>query len=220
MKLTLLAAFAALTLTAAPAVSQTVVNSAPTGGFTYGNGNNYTPANAVVTSNTATNSELAVRFHEYQQPAGASDANGLYTFSLGTILSFDYSIGSIVAQRELLPLQSGASIFLTNLLTGQTANYNPFQPDNTLTAAGDTQNSARLTFASLAGLGFNANVNNTYRIDLSQGGNVATAFAQVGTGAVAAVPEPATWAMMLMGFGAVGFSVRRNRRKTLVAQMA
>ena len=30
----------------------------------------------------------------------------------------------------------------------------------------------------------------------------------------AAVPEPSTWAMMLIGFGAIGFSMRR-RRKTL-----
>ena len=28
-----------------------------------------------------------------------------------------------------------------------------------------------------------------------------------------AVPEPATWAMMLMGFGAVGVSIRRRRRR-------
>jgi len=28
-----------------------------------------------------------------------------------------------------------------------------------------------------------------------------------------AVPEPATWAMMLMGFGATGFALRRTRRK-------
>ncbi|TCJ32191.1 PEP-CTERM sorting domain-containing protein [Parafrankia sp. BMG5.11] len=28
-----------------------------------------------------------------------------------------------------------------------------------------------------------------------------------------AVPEPATWAMMLFGFGAVGFGMRRRRSK-------
>jgi len=33
------------------------------------------------------------------------------------------------------------------------------------------------------------------------------------------VPEPATWAMMLMGFGAAGYSMRR-RRKTVLAQLA
>jgi hypothetical protein len=35
----------------------------------------------------------------------------------------------------------------------------------------------------------------------------------------ASVPEPATWAMMLMGFGAVGFSMRR-RRTTALPQLA
>lgn len=34
---------------------------------------------------------------------------------------------------------------------------------------------------------------------------------------VAAVPEPATWAMMMIGFGAVGASMRYRRRKTSVA---
>jgi len=33
------------------------------------------------------------------------------------------------------------------------------------------------------------------------------------------VPEPATWAMMLLGFGAVGYSLRR-RRRTNIAQLA
>ena len=36
--------------------------------------------------------------------------------------------------------------------------------------------------------------------------------------AVAAVPEPATWAMMLVGFGAIGAATRRSRRKTAIAQ--
>ena len=34
-----------------------------------------------------------------------------------------------------------------------------------------------------------------------------------------AVPEPATWAMMLLGFGAVGMVIRR-RRKPVLAQLA
>ena len=35
----------------------------------------------------------------------------------------------------------------------------------------------------------------------------------------AAVPEPATWAMMLLGFGAVGFSMRR-RNQVMMRQIA
>ena len=36
---------------------------------------------------------------------------------------------------------------------------------------------------------------------------------------ITAVPEPATWAMMLLGFGAVGFAMRR-RRQPMLAQLA
>ncbi len=35
--------------------------------------------------------------------------------------------------------------------------------------------------------------------------------------AIAGVPEPATWAMMLLGFGFVGFMMRSNRQKTGLA---
>lgn len=42
---------------------------------------------------------------------------------------------------------------------------------------------------------------------------------QIVTGAV---PEPGTWAMMLIGFGSMGVALRRNRRRsaTLIAQVA
>jgi hypothetical protein len=40
-----------------------------------------------------------------------------------------------------------------------------------------------------------------------------------GTGMAGAVPEPATWAMMLLGFGAVGL-VARQRRRTGIARAA
>jgi hypothetical protein len=40
-----------------------------------------------------------------------------------------------------------------------------------------------------------------------------------GTVTINAVPEPGTWAMMLVGFGAAGYAMRRRRRPVL-AQMA
>jgi PEP-CTERM motif len=44
----------------------------------------------------------------------------------------------------------------------------------------------------------------------------------IGTpGGTPPVPEPATWAMMLVGFGATGFAMRRSRRKqTMIGQIA
>jgi hypothetical protein len=39
----------------------------------------------------------------------------------------------------------------------------------------------------------------------------------VGTASVAAVPEPASWAMMLVGFGRAGTAMRRRRASVSVA---
>ena len=39
-------------------------------------------------------------------------------------------------------------------------------------------------------------------------------------GTIGAVPEPSTWAMMLLGFGGVGVALRRRRRSTVIAQLA
>lgn len=38
--------------------------------------------------------------------------------------------------------------------------------------------------------------------------------------AIAAVPEPATWAMMLIGFGGIGFAMRGRRREQTLPQLA
>ena len=52
-------------------------------------------------------------------------------------------------------------------------------------------------------------------VDLNQNGFSNAVLVDPGT----AVPEPATWAMMLMGFGAAGFAMRR-RRTALLPQVA
>ena len=49
--------------------------------------------------------------------------------------------------------------------------------------------------------------------DGSLGGTVS--FTQM-----AAVPEPGTWLMMLVGFGAMGYSMRRQRRSTSLLTQA
>jgi len=43
-----------------------------------------------------------------------------------------------------------------------------------------------------------------------RGGSVGVAGAGITTNATTPVPEPATWAMMLIGFGAVGVMLRRR----------
>lgn len=209
-KLTFTAAAFAVAI-ATPAAAQVTYNSAPADGFNYGTGNNYTPANAAVLNTPAgpynTAEELALRFHQTGQVAPASDSNGVYSFALGTTpISFDWSIEG----SDYL-----ANITLTNMLTGATVNYDPFAlgNDNYTTAADPdlAQNSERLDFSFLSGLGFDPNVNDTYRVTLVSGGQSLTAYAQLGSGAPA-VPEPATWALMLLGFAAVGFQMRRRSR--------
>lgn len=208
-KLVVMAAVVAVN--AAPALAQVTYNSAPADGFNYGTGNNYTPANAVVLNAPAGSDsaavELALRFHQTGQVAPASDNGGVYSFALGTTpISFDWSVDGN---------QSNAQIKLTNILTGASVSYNPFYVGNDNYAPlSDTdlaQNSERLTFTFLSALGFNPNVDDAYSATLTSGGQSLTAYAKIGSGAPA-LPEPATWAMMLLGFGAIGCQMRRTRK--------
>jgi hypothetical protein len=56
--------------------------------------------------------------------------------------------------------------------------------------------------------------------EASPGPRVSYRFNFIVSEFISAVPEPSTWAMMLLGFGAVGMAVRRNRRRTLEAAPA
>ena len=87
------------------------------------------------------------------------------------------------------------------------------------------QNSEQLGFTFFGDLGFDPNVNDTYQVNLSatdaQGVvRSLNVFAQVGSGATSGSPEPATWAMMLLGFGCIGFQLRRKRDAKLLTQSA
>lgn len=70
-----------------------------------------------------------------------------------------------------------------------------------LTASGGTAASARSTF--LNGLGSGLAYLNVHTVT-NPGGEIRGQLA-------GAVPEPATWAMMILGMGAVGFAMRRRK---------
>ena len=130
---------------------------------------------------------------------GTSD--GLGTFTL-TGASFNYNatpfnlLVSFTAPTGTAP---GNSLF-TTLLTGSVTG------NNSGGVFVDFDNAMR-NFTSSAGP-FSFAIN-----DVSISSNSAT---QIISGRIqAAVPEPGTWAMMLVGFGAIGYSMRR-RRKTIL----
>lgn len=212
-------AFAAVAL-AAPATAQTInYNSAPAAGFLYGTGNGYTPANAAVLSGGVNGvEEMALRFHQTGQPAVPSSSSGVYSFALGTTpISYDFSFDFAKSTPAIL---GNTLITVTNVGTGQSAQYNPFFVGNdnySDIGAAVYQNSARLNFGFLLGAGFTPNVDSTYSVNLTSNGNSLTAFARLGAGAVSAAPEPATWAFMIVGFGAAGVSLRRSRKTMKVA---
>lgn len=57
-------------------------------------------------------------------------------------------------------------------------------------------------------------------ISLTNTGGYSNAVLYRSAAAVAAVPEPGTWALMLIGFGAAGASLRRRRRHAVIPQFA
>lgn len=77
--------------------------------------------------------------------------------------------------------------------------------------------------SGFSGAGFFSVNNNFFGIDLATGN--ATLIGGLGTQGItgitiASVPEPATWAMMLLGFASVGVALRRRRRSATLLPTA
>ena len=60
-----------------------------------------------------------------------------------------------------------------------------------------------------------ASATGLYPSPLTIDGDNRSTGALAGTITINAVPEPGTWTMMLLGFGAAGFTIRRQRRRTM-----
>jgi hypothetical protein len=60
----------------------------------------------------------------------------------------------------------------------------------------------------------------SFRWTATNGGVINTGIDNIYAGPIAGVPEPSSWAMMLLGFGAIGFRLRRRKTARVTAQAA
>ena len=65
---------------------------------------------------------------------------------------------------------------------------------------------------------FNQSSNGIYRVNTFSPGS--SNFVTATSLSIAAVPEPGTWALMLLGFGGIGFAMRHRRGLPRLAQVA
>ena len=188
-------------------------------GAYYGSGNDYTPGNWTVS--TSQGIELGLRGHiRYPPTAAPAPVGNVYIIPLNSIASYDWSFdnltsGLLTGLTSMLTITNaaGGSASYDALLGGHTANPN---------GLGGGQDSARLNFSFLNGgmfnvgnINYDAALNSTYNVTFSVSGTGFTTVSdsiviQQGSG-FAAVPEPAAWALMLLGFGGIGMAIRRRR---------
>lgn len=228
MKKVLISAVATVTLVmgagAAQAATLYDANVFEPPGVHYGSGN----ANGHWTINNDA-AEFGLRAHERYQPAQTPVGN-IYTIGLGKEASFDFSL----IWASVLPLENFSSLItIKNVGTGGSASFDPEAiPDNSVIDISDElysfQNSEFLGFGFLnggAGIGdidYDKNTNSTYLITWTgQASSFAPRTVEIvlnqGTGFTSAIPEPSTWALMIIGFGGVGAMLRRKRTLPICA---
>ena len=126
--------------------------------------------------------------------------NGL-TVGMGYLLTFDWGAGQLAsrtgATTEQLQVSFGGQTYLTPILNNASAGFSGWNSAAfNFTATSTSQVLSFLSLGTPSGL---------------------PPVALLDSVSVQAVPEPATWAMMLLGFGMVGAATRYRRRKTTVA---
>ena len=172
-----------------------------------------------------------------------------YGYVTGAVACQGYYGGNLITGSTNSATTTAENNAINQLITnavsqgpGYTPPYLGLDYDTVLGAVTDLNGSATLNFGSLnlsgltiVGAHFGNNIdsdpnnitafwlldldnNLTHTITLSNGQG--SSNAQIFSTGTPAVPEPATWAMMLLGFGAIGVAMRRSPRKRALLQVA
>jgi hypothetical protein len=155
------------------------------------------------TSGTTTNGSLPGNLSQFNGGATGSFAGQFCTGTCGSI----YDIASLAVG----PLSPALSPFftLTNGVTFSLSNITLI--DRSVSGILGFKGTGIFS-GNISGSAFDATPGNF--VFSTQGGNVTTFSAST-----TAVPEPAAWALMLLGFAGIGMAMRRRRRPAL-AQIA
>jgi hypothetical protein len=152
--------------------------------------------NLAVPTPTVSSTGLTINFG--QEPIGATQS-GAFSFNTD---------GSAYLANILIGSSTTGEIITGALLTGPGLGSVAFTPFT----VGNTHGLSASDIGLLAG--------STYNLSFTGSGNNAAAVTgSVSLTARPAVPEPATWAMMLLGFAGIGMTIRRRQRPHL-AQLA
>ncbi len=183
------------------------------------------PASATVTAgDTVTCGGATFECSTLSAPVGAGSEFGIDLGTFGTVFTADFSAGLLTLSftnnpsfPEGISFEDGYALFFSN-------ETNPF----TFAALGDVTDvynfSGEDVFGfdpsniTLDGGDLTINLANSF---FAPGGSLQVKFDGTVTPPPAgAVPEPATWAMMILGFALVGFAMRRRTSATVQPLLA
>jgi len=206
------AAAATLAITASAKAETFNQDLAPPGVY-FGTGN----PNGAFAVDTAGGIEIGLRSKISGIQPQITPVGDVYDIPLGDTFNFDYSFNPSVSGSEANIAGLVQSITITDAF-GLSVSFDPSSPalGNATDAAapGAFQNSEKISFGFLDP-GYNPNKNDTfditYTVTSPTGAPLLTADNVVNVGA-GAVPEPAAWALMILGFGGVGATLRRKAR--------
>jgi hypothetical protein len=153
---------------------------------------------------------------------------GLYAQPYGSAGNY-FSVGPSTSSPGVIDLTSFGDIFNLSLLWGSVDSYNTLyfldSSFNILASFGGNS-----IFNPANGNQTDPNTNPVVSFLLNGGDESAFAYLgmtseqnafEIDDIAINGVPEPATWGMMLLGFGAIGFAMRRRKTSsTRLAQLA